>query len=383
MLLATPPPPSPPSLPAPPVVERPVSHQVSYGILEGRAAPGAERVVVRLDGRVVETLRLRGRSFRADLDLPPRELTLRVETIDARGRRAARPVRNVFGLPRAARPRNRAPRLDERLQRDVRRLAGRFPGTAGIYVENLATGKGAAWNARATFPGASTLKLAIAVTLLGRVDGPPAAGTTLDGIMRGMLIASDNDAANRGLVYLGGSTSGGGGLVNTAMRAIGLERTEMYGGYLLGTSLEPTREPTARGIPVSVLSQPSWGVGKATTAVDLAELHRAVWLASAGLGPLGRPSSGVDPAEARYVMYLLAHSQTRSKLARVTHRRRGVVVLHKAGWIDAARHDAGLVISRHGIVVAAVMTYRASGPGRRADILAGDVAEAALRRLRG
>ena len=376
MLQATPPPP-------PPVIERPASHQVSYGIVEGRAAAGAQRLVIRVDGRAVERLRLRGRSFRADLDLPPRELTLRVETIDARGRRAGRSVRHVFGLPRAVRPRNRAPRLDERLQRDVRRLAGRFPGITGIYVENLGTGAGAAWNARATFPGASTLKLAIAVTLFGRVDGPPAAGTALDRIMRGMLIASDNDAANRALVYLGGSTSGGGALVNTTMRTIGLERTEMYGGYLRGTAVEPVREPTARGIPMTVLSQPAWGVGKATTAADLAQLHRAVWLASAGLGPLGRSRAGVDPAEARYVLYLLAHVQSRSKLARVTHGRPGVAVLHKAGWIDAARHDAGLVVSRQGVVVAAVMTYRPSGPGRRADILAGDVAEAALRRLRG
>lgn len=366
-----------------PAIERPAPHQVSYGIVEGRVAPGTRRVILKVDGRVVGAVSVRGGVFRADVDLPSRELTLRVETVDARGRRSGRSVRSVFGLPRAARPRLRAPRLDERLQQEVRRLAREFPGASGIYVENLMTGAGAAWNARATFPGASTLKLAIAVTLIGRVDGPPAPGTALDRIMRGMLIASDNDAANRGLVHLGGSTSGGGALVNTTMRAIGLQRTEMYGGYLLGTALEPVREPTARGIPLNVVSQPAWGVGKATTAADLAQLHRALWLASAGLGPLGRARSGVDPAEARYVLYLLANVQTRSKLARVTHRRTGVVVLHKAGWIDAARHDAGLVVSRQGVVVAAVMTYRASGPGRSADILAGDVAEAALRRLRG
>ena len=50
-----------------------------------------------------------------------------------------------------------------------------------------------------------------------------------------------------------------------------------------------------------------------------------------------------------------------------------VLVLHKAGWIDAARHDAGLVVWPGGIVSAAVMTYRSSGAGRRGDVLAGDV----------
>ena len=40
-------------------------------------------------------------------------------------------------------------------------------------------------------------------------------------------------------------------------------------------------------------------MGKATTALDLARLHRAVWLASGGLGPLVRPGTGISPAEAR------------------------------------------------------------------------------------
>jgi hypothetical protein len=374
--------PAPPP-PAPPAIERPAPYQASYGIVEGRVAPGTTRVILRIDGRVVGVLRPRGRSFTADVELPPRELTLRVVSVDARGRRAGSAVRHVLGLPRSARPRVRLPRLDPHLQRDVQRLTAGFPDTAGVYVESLATGAAAAWNARATFPGASTLKLAIAVTLLTRSGGPPSFGSTVDRLMRAMLILSDNEAANRSLVLLGGSTSGGGHLVNTELRALGLERTEMYGGYIIGTSREPTRGLAARGVPLTVVSQPSWGVGKATTAKDLAQLHRVVWLASGGLGPLGSGRSRLDPAEARYLLYLLAHSQPGSKLARVVHGRPGVLVMHKAGWVDAARHDAGLVVWRGGIFVAAVMTYRAAGAGRRSDVLAGNVAEAAFRRFRG
>ena len=340
-------------------------------------------MLVRVDGRIVGKRRLEGREFTLDVDLPPREVSVRVETVDVRGRRAGSTVRPVLGLPRAARPRMRSPRLDEPLQRELRQLVARFSGTAGVYVEHLGTGQAAAWNARATFPAASTLKLAIAVAYLAQTDGPPRAGSRTDRLIRGMLIASDNAAANSTLVALGGSTSGGGQRVNALMRSIGLERTEMYGGYLLGTSLEPTREPAARGLPLSVVSQPAWGVGKSTTALDLAQLHRAVWLASAGLGPLGRPRAGLDAGEARYLLYLLAHVQARSKLGRVAHGRPGVLVLHKAGWVDAARHDAGLVAWRGGLFVAAVMTHRGAGAGRRSDVLAGDVATAALRRFRG
>jgi hypothetical protein len=336
-----------------------------------------------VDGRIVAKRRLDQREFALDVDLPPREVSVRVETVDVAGRRSGRTVRPVLGLPRAARPRVRSRHLDEPLQRDVRRLVSHFSGTAGVYVEHLGSGQAAAWNARATFPGASTLKLAIAVTYLAQSAGPPVVGTRADRLMRGMLIASDNAAANSALVALGGSTSGGGYMVNALMRSIGLERTEMYGGYLIGTSLEPARAIAGRGVPLTVVSQPTWGIGKATTALDLAQLHRAVWLASAGLGPLGRPRVGLDAAEARYLLYLLARSQPRSKLGRVTHGRSGVAALHKAGWVDSARHDAGLVVWRGGIFVAAVMTHRAAGAGVASDVLAGRVAQAALRRFRG
>ena len=380
-MIESPPPPS--AAPAPPAIERPAAYQVSYGMVEGRAAPGAKRVVVRIDGRVVRELRLASRSFVVDVELPPREVRVRVETVDARGRRAGRTVQHVFGLPRAARPRVRAPRLDPRLQADVRRLVRAFPGTSGVYVEDLASGAAAAWNARATFPAASTLKLAIAVALMTRTDGPPAPGGSLDRMVRSMLEASDNESANRILVLLGGSTSGGGHLVDGAMRSIGLERTVMYGGYVLETSLDPVRDTAGRGLPLNVVSQPAWGVGKATTALDLAQLHRSLWLGSAGLGPLARSGAGVSPAEARYLLYLLAHVHDRGKLDRLVAKRRGVVVLHKAGWIDSARHDAGLVAWRGGIFVASVMTHRGGGAGTASDVLAGRVAAAALRRFSG
>ena len=376
-MIDAPPPPSPPR------IERPAPYEVSYGIVQGVAARGTRRVVVRIDGRIVRKAALRGRSFRLDVPLPTREVRLRVETIDADGRHAGTTVRHVLGLPRAARPVERPLRLDPRLERDVRGLVDGFPGISGVYVEDLATGAGAAWNARATFPAASTLKLAIAVTVLARLDGPPARGSELDGLLRRMLIPSDNAAANALLVRLGGSTSGGGALVNEEMRLIGLERTEMYGGYILGTALGEWRVVAGEGVPLNVVSQPSWGVGKSTTALDLAQLYRALWLSSGGLGPLTRTGSGVTPAESRYLLYVLARVGDRGKLARTAGARPGVIVMHKAGWIDAARHDAGLIAWRGGILVAAAMTYRPAGAGTRADVLAGRVASAALRRFRG
>jgi beta-lactamase class A len=379
VVVSTPPPPLPP-----PAITRPVSHQVSYGLVSGTAPRGARRVVVRVDGRIAHRATLRGRAFTIDLDLPVGERVVRVETSGAGGRTSSRVVRHVFALPRAARPRYRLGRLDDRLQRGVVRLARSFGHSSGIYVQSLASGAGAAWNAGATFPAASTLKLAIALTALSRIDGPPSPGSPVDGLFRSMLVRSDNAAANRLETLFGGSTSGGSALVNAAMRSIGLERTEMYGGYVVGTSLDASRGLAARrAIPATVTDQPSWGIGKSTTAHDLARLVRAVWLASGGLGPVPAAGLDVSAAEARYLLYLLAQVRDAGKLERLVGGADGVAVLHKAGWVDDARHDAGLVVWKGGVFVAAVMTHRAAGAGPSSDVLAGRVAALALQRLRG
>ena len=367
--------------PPPPAIEQPAPYEISYGLVAGMAAPGTTRIVVRAGGRTLATLPLRQRHFQLRVDLPVAETTLRVTTVDGRGRRASASVAHVLGAPRAATPRGRAPHADPVLQRRLTRLAAAFGSTSGIYVQNLTTGAGAAWNAKASFPGASSLKLAVAVAALARVEGTPTLGSTLDRILRQMLVSSDNAAANAAERYYGGSTSGGSAIVNSMMRSLGLVDTEMYGGYELD-SLAPSRGLAGR-IPLRVNSQPYWGIGKRTTAYDLGSLLRAVWLASGGRGPLRSSQPGFTPSDARYLLYLLAHVRDRGKIDRRVGNQPGVEVLHKAGWIDAARHDNGIVLWGGGAILVTVMTYRSHGAGVASDALAGNVAWAALSRYRG
>jgi hypothetical protein len=263
----------------------------------------------------------------------------------------------------------------------VRGLAGRFGSTCGIYVQNLATGAGAAWNARATFPGASALKLAIAVTALSRIDGTPLPGSTLDRLLRQMLTYSDNAAANATERYYGGSTSGGSALVNALMQSLGLVDTEMYGGYELD-AIGGASRVLAGGIPLHVDSQPYWGHGKKSSAYDLGSLLRGVWLASGGHGPLRSAQPGFTPDDARYLLYLLAHVQDPGKIDRFVGKLSGVHVLHKAGWINNARHDNGIVLWPGGAILVTVMTYGSAGAGVISDVLAGEVAAVALRHFR-
>jgi hypothetical protein len=359
----------------PPAIEQPAAHQVSYGLVTGRAARGTVRVVVRANGKQLAARQLSGRRFTLRVTLPRGDVTVRVTTIARNGKRSSVHVHDVFGLPPGARPRVVKSRLEPTLARKLTRMVRAYSGTAGYYVQSLTGGSGAAWNAKARFPAASTLKLAIAATVLAEHDGVPRPGSRIDSLLRELIIPSDDAAANSLLVWLGGSTSSGAYRVNDLMRSIGLSDSLMYGGY------EVPRALSSR-IPLRVDESPSFGVGKYTTAWDVTSLWRALWLASGGKGPLHESRPGLTPADARYLLWLTAHVRDQPKLDTSVGRDREVDVLHKAGWISSSRHDTGLVFWEGGVFVAAVMTYRSWGVSTSSDRLAGRVAATALRRFR-
>ncbi|MGZ8781908.1 MAG: serine hydrolase [Gaiellaceae bacterium] len=357
-----------PALP-PPAVLAPAPREVSFGLVAGSVPRGTRRIIVRVGEQVLADRTLRGRTFSLRVELPGSIVPLRVTAVDSRGRRSWAVVPGVRGLPAGSEPRAAAPRLDPVLGRTVRRLTAGAGGTSGVYVQDLRTGRGAAWNAAARFPAASTLKLAIAVAVLRSLEGKPVAGSRVDALLREMLIRSDNASANALEVWLAGSTTSGSVRVDETLRALGLNDSLMYGGY------EITRRPAvaATPIPIRVESQPAFGVGKYTTAADLARLARSVYLAGAGKGPL--LSLGVSGSEARYLLWLLAQVTDLGKLDRFLGAR--AFVLHKAGWLPNARHDNGIVVSAGGVFVASVMTWGTGG----GDELAGRVALAALERF--
>ena len=362
----------------PPAIVSPAPREVSFGRVEGRVAPGTRQVLVRVDGRLLLTKNVFRSKFALVVPLPQRDVTLRVTAVDAEGRRASTIIGPVFGLPPETAPyAGPIPPLrgheDAILAGDLRSLGRRFPGVCGLFVQDLRTGAGAAWNARARFPAASTLKLAIAVELLRGLRGIPAPGTQLARVLWRMLVYSDDRSANQLLEAIGGSTSGGSARVNSMMRAFGMADSDMYGGYLVEDGI--ARSP----IPLDIFARPSF-IGKATTAWDMARLERALHLAAGSRGALvWRFPGGFTPGDARYLLYLLAHARTRGGLNYV--RGGGVTVLHKAGWIVKARHDTGLVYSRDGAFVVTVLTWNGGGVNSAADVLATRVARAALNRF--
>ena len=354
---------------APPVLTAPASYEASFGRIAGRVPPGTRRLVIRAGRRTLRILDVHRRTVDFSVELPRREVTVSVSAYDSRGRSSTTAVPHVLGLPATARPHGVRPYLNGGLQRRLRTALGAFPGTSAAFVEDLNGGAGAAWNARARFPAASTLKLAIAVEVLRTIPGKPAPGSPFDRLLNTMLVDSSNEAANSLEILIGGSTSGGSARVNALLRSLGLVDSEMYGGYLRGTY---GRSP----IPNRADAQPSFGRGKYTSAYDLARLLALVHLAAGGKGLLAERYRGqLTPSDARYLLYTLGLVPDRGKLGRFLPA--GAVLLHKAGWISSARHDAGLVYWRGRVFVASVMTYGA-GVGVASDTLAGRVARLAL-----
>jgi Beta-lactamase enzyme family len=360
--------------PAPPAILAPAPREVSFGRIRGRVAAGTTRVLIRVDGVYEGRAHVSGRRFWRMIDLPSRDVAIRVTAVNLAGDRASATVSPVYGLPRAALPHATKGSLDPGLQRQVRALVDAFPGTSGVFVQDLRTGRGAGWNARARFMAASTLKLGIAIEVLRVLGGKPAIGSEVAELFRKMLVYSDNGAANELEEWLGGSTYGGSAKVTATLRALGLEDSYMNGGYIIGTA-------STIPIPLSVVEQPFYYTnGKYTSAWDLARIHKLLHRGAAGHGRLMDLSGHFTSSDARYLLWTLAHVRDPGKLDRYLNEP-GTSVLHKAGWISTARHDSGLVYWSDGAFVAVVMTYRAGGVGAASDILAGKVAQTAFERF--
>jgi hypothetical protein len=366
----------PPSQPptTPPAIYAPAPREVSFGQIKGRVAAGTRIVTIRVDGVYKGNAKLEGRRFWQTISLPSRDVSIQITSVNAMGDRASSVVGPVYGLPRSARPHAVKRSLDRGLERRVRALVDAFPGTTGVYVQDLRTGKGAAWNARARFMAASTIKLGIAIEVLRVLGGKPSADSRIGTLFRRMLVYSDNAAANDLATWLGGgSIYAGTSRVTATLHALGLYDSYMNGGFLIGTS-------GGAPIPLNVVDQPSYyNTGKYSSAWDLARIHMFLHRSAGGRGPLLALRGRFSASDARFLLWSLAHVRDPGKLDRYIGGEPGVSVLHKAGWISVARHDTGLVYWEGGGFVAVVMTYRSAGVDVSSDILAGRIARTALK----
>jgi beta-lactamase class A len=348
-------------------ITMPQPHEANPGIVVGNAPRGTTSITIGVDGRRFRTIELRPGKRRfsiGPLGLPQGDHTISVTARHGDRVLAGRTIGDVTGLPRVAFQVTRARITDARAQRTLARIHHGGGASTAVWARDLRSGRAASWNAGATFPAASTLKLAILMTSLSRSSGDP----TRSGLWptyRAMILDSSNPAANAVLSSFGGSTSGGSALVESFVARLGATSTIEYGGYegISSTGPPAGRNPSFAAFvrarteipPVRTQDQPSYAYGKHTTAHDLGVIASSLVAAAAGRGAAA--AEGISAREARVALWLLIHARYPGLVRPAT----AATVGHKAGWLGDVEHDDAIVFSRHGTIVLAVMTYRSSG----------------------
>lgn len=345
--------------PPPPIV---ADAGTVFGEVAVKVGRGTDVLEMVVDGKVRARLRLPGGPRRVSGPLPVGDHIVKARARGKGGPRISTEVR-LRVLPRSSARAGRIPgRVDVRLQADVDSLVRGFPAISGVYVQHLITGCGAAANAGAPFPAASTLKAAILIDAVRRAGGRPSdsAGRLLDQ----MVIDSSDRAAN---AVLGGASSPEA--VTATMREMGLTESLVRRPYII----EDER------LSLDATSHPALYTNFVSTPFELARIMVAIHRAALGKGAL--PRLGISPRAVRVeLMPRLLSVRDATKIKAGTPP--DVPVMHKTGYTEQVKHDAGIVYLKGGPVVVSAMSWAQGGVSdATGDRFIANVARAATSRL--
>ena len=336
-------------------VDTPRSFEANPGLISFHARKPVDTLEVRVNGKrykVVPLASPRRAATIGPIGLPSQDLTITVTGFrDGKvvGRQTAT---NVLGLPKASLtliPITKTPPL---AQRRMFRLT-RPSGTAAAWAIDLATGRGASYNAGARFTAASTAKLPIMISLLMKTKGDIVNSNSWSAL-QAMIRSSSNDAANTVLEYIGGSTASGGAQVTAMAHRLGAVRTDTAAGYLAG------QDRKGLNPPVLINAQAEVPCCKVTTAHDLGVLMQSIVEAAAGRGRAHR--LGLTQRDARVALWLLAHTSYPGLFKPWTP----WVTAHKIGDVDRAWHDVAAIFTPHGPLITVAMTDNPNGASQSA-----------------
>jgi beta-lactamase class A len=346
-----------------PALLTPLDGEASFGDVVARAPAGARDAVLLVGGRWAARVKIDGgvARFTSTGHVGPSALTVRFLKGEAVVGTVA--AKRVWLLPRSGAVAVAARGHDAELSERLHSLARAFPGWAGVYVQDLVSGRVASWNADAIFMAASTVKLGVLVETLRRFGPLPERSSVWSDLVQ-MVTVSSNEAANRLLLRVGGgSEREGTRLVENRFRALGAISTTYWGLYR-GVLAHRADAPS----PPPILT---W---RHTTPHDLARVLFGVQGAALEQRDALR-RTGLTVHEARLALALLLDAKPGGgPLAGAL--RSGTPVAQKTGWLDKARSTAAIVYASSGPHLVVVMTYRPAINGGAASRLAQQVVAA-------
>ncbi|HEY3366281.1 MAG TPA: serine hydrolase [Symbiobacteriaceae bacterium] len=240
------------------------------------------------------------------------------------------------GVPKPAVPTPAAPDL-RTLQQEISDYVGRQDGTYGVYVIDIASGKGTGVNADMKFPTASTFKLPMAMYILNQVelgkavldqslsysaeDYEEGTGTLQDSVSEG------DSFTVKELIDLA-ITQSDNIATNMLLRRFGRENVYAYMKKLGGK--------------VTIYSDPENGSTTGTTPKEMANYMRLAY---------GKTAIG-DAKLRQFLLDLLTHTAFDDRAAAGVPR--GVKVAHKIGTLPNVVNDVALVYAPRRTFVVAV-----------------------------
>ena len=327
----------------------PSSDEAFFGAVVARAPRGAESARLSVDGRAAAEARIRDGRARFTPAVGVGRHDLRV-TFERDGRTVgAAEARGAWRLPASARRAVPGSRADAAAARALREALARGPAYRAAWVQDLTSGATAGMGAATAFPAASTVKLGLLTGALARLGARPERSPDAYDL-RAMTTFSSNLATNRLLARLGGVATAADGL-----RRLGARASTFPGGYVIG-ELQP-------GLPAARTgAAPPRVSGRVTTAQDLGRMLFSLHAAAVGT-PAARRETGLTVHQARLALGWLLASEQRGDNASLLAGgvAPGTPIAQKNGWLNDARHAAGIVYAPEGPRITVLLTYDARG----------------------
>lgn len=338
-----------------PALVTPRNGEASFGEVVAQAPPLARDAVLLVGGRWAARVRVEDGEarFRLRGRVGPQRVTVRFVGAGA-GRLGEVSAARVWLLPASGAVARRAGARDAALSARLRALGEAYPGWAGLYVQDLATGRTASWNADASFLAASTVKLGVMIEALRR-NGPNPELSAAWRDIAAMVSLSANDSANRLFLALGtGSEESAGAVLAARFKQLGARDTTFPSLYRVGQARGATAR--AAGAALDIPKPTPFLPWRRTSARDLGIVVRAIHAAALGdRDALRRTGLTVHEARLGLALMLDARPEGGPLLGAV---RAGLPVAQKTGWTEKARHAAAIVYAPGGPRIVVVLTYR-------------------------
>ncbi len=348
-----------PRVPGSLVIIEPPAHAVVGGRVSALLPPGATGAELIIDGRRTGSLTVRSGRAVGALSVGPGRHTVGVRATRGGAVLSTAVARDVWAVPRREVGVASSATVDAAASRDLERAAARFDGIAAAWILDPVTGRGASWNADASFTAASTVKLGVMVEAARRMG--PLGRSPLDGDVVAVGGWSSNLAVNRILPRVGGS-----GAVQRRLHRMGAVRSTFTGPYMVAT------ESGARSGSPPATSR------RLTTAADLG---RVLWILDrSARGDIdARRLSGLTPRQARFVLGTLYGSERDGDNAGILGLGPGPTAAQKHGWVRSFRHSAAIIEGARGPRIVVALTWSPGLTRARAERFGSEVVAVAAR----